>query len=452
MKPLLIQGGRLIDPAQNLDSVGNILIAGGKIILVGKGEVPPEGDYEVLPAKGLVVSSGFIDLHCHLRQPGFDEKETIATGTQAAARGGFTTVCCMPNTNPPLDNSSVIRTLQEKVKKEGLIRVIPIACISRGRQGKESTTMAGLASEGAAGFSDDGSPVLDSKLMHDVLEWSSIFDTMIIDHCEDTKLTAGGVINEGKVSKELNLKGMPAAAEEAMIERDIKLVGETGGWLHVAHVSTAKGVDLIRQAKKKHLKVTAEVTPHHLILTEEQVKVSGTMAKVNPPLRTKEDADALIQGLREGVIDIIATDHAPHSEADKPADFTKAAFGISGFETALGALLTLVHEGRVTMSLLISKLTREPAKILGTRYGKLGGLNVNAPADITIFDPEKEWMVDPNTFASKGRNTPWAGTKFKGKVMATLSDGRFVYRDESITVIPKQQPAKRPVVKKEPTW
>ncbi len=454
MKALLIQGGRLIDPEQNLDAVGSILVAGGKIILVGRGEIPPQGDYEILPAKGMVVCAGFIDIHCHLRQPGFDEKETIATGTRAAARGGFTTVCCMPNTNPPLDNTAAISSLRAKAKSEGIVRVLPIACLTRGRQGKDLTTMAGLASEGVVGFSDDGSPVLDIRLMRQALEWSSVFEMTIIDHCEDTALTAGGVINQGKVSQELGLPGMPATAEETMIERDIKLADETAGSLHIAHVSTAKGVELIRKAKKKHLNVTADVTPHHLTLTEEKVKDSGTMAKVNPPLRTTEDIDALILGLREGTIDCIATDHAPHTEADKPADFAKAAFGISGFETALGVLMGLVREDRLTLPFLIGKLTREPAKILGKRFGKLGGLNINAGADITIFDPDKEWTVDPKAFASKGKNTPWAGSKLKGKVMATIFDGKVVYKDESIVISAKKESGekKKAAVQKESTW
>lgn len=452
MKPLLIQGGRLIDPGQNLDAVGSVLIAGGKIILVGKGEIPPEGDYDVIQANGLIVCAGFVDLHCHLRQPGFDEKETIATGTLAAAHGGFTTVCCMPNTNPPLDNIAVISELKEKIRKEGLIRVVPIACISRGRQGKESTAMAGLVSEGVAGFSDDGSPVANAKLMHDVLSWSSIYDMVIIDHCEDTALSNGGVINQGKVSQELGLPGIPAAAEESIIERDIKLLAETGGWLHISHVSTARGVELIRAAKKQHLTLTADVTPHHLTLTEEKVRESGTMAKVNPPLRTKADVEALIHGLREGTIDCIATDHAPHSASDKPSDFAQAAFGISGFETALATLLPLVREDRLTMPFLIGKLTREPAKILGIKFGKVGGLNLNGPADIVLFDPEKEWTVDPQAFASKGKNTPWAGAKLKGKVMATLSEGKMVYKDASIRKTPKKESEKKRAVQKEATW
>lgn len=452
MKPLLIQSGRLIDPAQNLDTIGTILIAGGKILAVGKTEIPPEGDYEVLPVKGMVVCAGFVDIHCHLRQPGYDEKETISSGTLAAARGGFTTVCCMPNTNPPLDNIQIIRELAEKVRKEGNVRVIPIACISRGRLGKESTTMAGLFSEGVAGFSDDGSPVSNVKLMHDVLEWSSVFDMMIMDHCEDTALTNGGVINQGKVSQELGLPGMPAAAEESIIERDIKLLSETGGCLHITHVSTAKGVELIRAAKKKHLRISADVTPHHLMLTEDKVRESGTMAKVNPPLRTKADNDALIQGLREGTIDCIATDHAPHSSADKPSDFSKAAFGISGFETALAVLLPLVREDRLTMPMLVSKLTRDPARVLGGKFGKIGGLNINGPADITIFDPEREWTVDPREFASKGKNTPWAGAMLKGKIMATFSEGRMVYKDDSLQKVAKKEPEKRRPVQKEATW
>ena len=434
MKSLLIQEGRFIDPGQRLDMVGNMLITEGIIVRLGKGELAPVSDCDVLPAKGLVVCPGFIDLHCHLREPGFEEKETIATGTQAAARGGFTTVCCMPNTNPPLDNITTIELVRTKAKTEGVIRVLPIACITKGRQGKELTPMGALAATGVLVFSDDGSPVLDSRLMHQALEWSWTADLLVINHCEDTTVTAGGVINEGQISQTLGLPGMPAAAEEKMVERDLKLAEKTGGRLHIAHVSTAGSVELIRKAKARGVPVTAEATPHHLTLTEEKVKECGTQAKVNPPLRTAEDVRALIQGLKDGVIDIIATDHAPHTEADKQGDFLQAAFGISVFETAFGSLMGLVHSGQLTLTKLIAGLTSGPAKIIGDRYGRLGTLATGAPADITIFDPDKEWRVNPGDFASKGKNTPWAGSVLKGKVMATIYGGKLVYREDSIMV------------------
>jgi dihydroorotase len=433
MKPLLIQGGRIIDPSQGLDEVGSLLIAEGKILWRGREKMtPPATDYEVLPAPGLVVCPGFIDQHCHLREPGFEEKETIATGSRAAARGGFTTVCCMPNTNPPLDSAAAILFVRTKATTEGVVSVLPIGCISKGRQGEVLAPLADLALAGAVGFSDDGSPVLSSELMRQALEYSRVLGLPIIDHCEDTNLSAGGVLNEGRISIKLGLRGIPAAAEETMVARDLALAKETGGRLHIAHVSTAGSVELIRRAKEEGIRVTAEVTPHHLTLTEEMVIRHGAQAKVNPPLRTKKDIQALIQGLQGDVINVIATDHAPHTVADRRLDLVQAPFGISGLETALGSLMSLVHEGEITLLKLISKLTWEPAKIIGDRYGKLGTLVPGASADITIFDPNKEWLVDTSTFASKGRNTPLAGAVLKGKVMATISQGRLVYKDSSI--------------------
>jgi dihydroorotase len=433
MKSLLIQGGRIIDPSQGLDEVGSLLIAGGKISWRGRGGMPPPAtNYEVLPAPGLVICPGLIDRHCHLREPGFEEKETIATGTRAAARGGFTTVCCMPNTNPPLDSVAAIQFIRAKATAEGVVRVLPVGCISKGRQGQALAPLADLVLAGAIGFSDDGSPVLRSELMRQALEYSCVLDLPIIDHCEDTNLSAGGVLNEGRISITLGLRGIPAAAEETMVARDLALAKETGGRLHIAHVSTASSVELIRRAKEAGIRVTCEVTPHHLTLTEEAIIRHGAQAKVNPPLRTRQDIQALIQGLRDDVINVIVTDHAPHTVADKRLDLAQAPFGISGLETALGSLMSLVHEGEVTLPKLISKLTWEPAKITDDRYGKLGTLVPGAPADITIFDPSKEWLVDTSTFASKGRNTPLAGAVLKGKVMATLSQGKLVYKDSSI--------------------
>ena len=433
--PLLIRGGHIVDPEHNLDIVGNLLIKEGRIGWLGKGgEVPAATEYDIFPAEGLIVSPGFIDLHCHLREPGYEDKETIATGTRAAARGGFTTVCCMPNTNPPLDSVSTIGYVRAKARTEGVVRVLPIGCVTKGRQGKELAPLEELSGAGAVGFSDDGSPVADSEIMRQALEQSRNLDLPVIDHCEDTTLTSGGVINEGRISHLLGLPGMPAKAEENVVARDIELAGKTGGWLHIAHVSTSGSVELIRRAKARRGRVTAEVTPHHLTLTEERVKECGTRAKVNPPLRTENDVQALVQGLKDGVIDIIATDHAPHTAADKQGDFTRTAFGISGLETALGALMGLVHDGQLTLATLIAKLTIRPAKIIGDKYGLLGTLAPGAPADITIFDPNKEWLVDPKTFASKGKNTPWAGFVLKGKVMATIFGGKLVYKDNSIKV------------------
>lgn len=432
-KALLIHSGRIIDPGQGIDVIGNLLITEGKISWLGTGEImSPQPGYDVLPARGLIVCPGFIDLHCHLRQPGFDKKETVPTGTLAAARGGFTTICCMPNTNPPLDNQATIEYVRSKAASQGIVRVLPIGCITKGRRGEELAPLSELAVAGVVGYSDDGAPVLNSGLMRQALEQSRTLGLPIIDHCEDTTLTDGGLMNEGIVSRRLGLRGIPAAAEETMVARDLALAELTGGWLHIAHVSTAGSVELIRCAREKGTQVTAEVTPHHLTMTEEKVMGYDTNAKVSPPLRTERDIQALIQGLNQGVIDIIATDHAPHSEADKRVEFALAPVGISGLETALGSLMSLVHKGRLTLATLIAKLTSEPARIIGDKYGELGTLTIGAPADITIFNPNLEWLVDVKAFASKGKNTPLAGCKLKGKVLATISQGKLVYTDESI--------------------
>jgi len=429
-KSLLIRGGRIIDPSQGIDEVGSLLISEGKISW--RGETPPQPDYDVLPAEGLIVCPGFIDLHCHLRQPGFEEKETIATGTRAAARGGFTTVCCMPNTNPPLDNRATIDYIKAAAAKEGIVRVLPIGCISKGRKGEELAEMGELASAGVIAYSDDGSPVRSSHLMRQALEYSRAFSLPVIDHCEDTALSEGGQMNEGILATQLGLRGIPAAAEEIMVARDLTLARLPGARLHIAHVSTEGSVELVRRGKEKGIRVTAEVTPHHLTLTEEEVIGYDTNAKVNPPLRTKRDLQALIQGLRENVIDAIATDHAPHTEMDKRCEFALAPSGISGFETALGSLMRLVHDGQLALTTLIAKLTGEPAKIIN--YDQLGTLKIGTPADITIFDPDKEWVVDTKTFASKGKNTPLAGSVLKGKVMATIYEGKLVYKDDSVKI------------------
>jgi dihydroorotase len=451
--PLLIQGGHIIDPGQGIDRVGDLLISEGKIMQVGGAVILSES--KKLDAAGLVVCPGFIDLHCHLREPGFEDKETIATGTKAAAMGGFTTVCCMANTNPPLDSPAAVNWVKQKADEEGSVHVLPIACITKGRKGRKICEMAELAEAGVVAFSDDGDPVANSQLMRRAMDYSRDLGLPIIDHCEDKALSNSGIINEGWVSARLGLRGIPAAAEESMVARDLALAKLTRAKLHIAHVSTCGSVELIRRAKEEGISVTAEVTPHHLTLTEERImgrsssepsplKGEGrervkrsnpltydTDAKVNPPLRTREDIECLIKGLKDGVIDAIATDHAPHTLADKRCELELAAFGISGFETALGCLMGLVHDERLSLATLISKLTYEPAKIIN-RDGELGTLKTGIPANITIFDPKREWMVDSDKFASKGRNTPFDGYQFKGKVMAAIVDGRIVYKDESL--------------------
>ena len=443
MKSVLIREAHIVDPSQQINETGSLLIKDGKIAWLGKGqETPPELEAQeslsgcwLIEAKDLIVCPGFVDLHCHLRDPGFEEKETIGSGTLAAAKGGFTTVCCMPNTEPPIDNQSVTEYVKEKARTEGAIRVIPIGCISKGRKGETLAEMGELVLAGVAGFSDDGNSVMNSRLMRQAMEYSRSFGLPIIEHCEDKVLVEGGQINEGIVATRLGLAGMPAAAEESILARDIALAGLTGARLHIAHVSTAGSVELIRQAKINGIKITAEVTPHHLTLTEEKVMDYETNAKVNPPLRTRKDIQALIGGLKDNTIDAIATDHAPHTVVEKLCEFALAPFGISVFETAFGSLMGLVHQGQLDTYTLISKLTCGPAGILGDNFGRLGTLAAGTPADVVLIDTEREWIVDPNAFVSKGKNTPLAGEKLKGKVLATIYQGVVVYKDNTIEAL-----------------
>ena len=433
MKPLLIRDGQLFDPGQGTNEPWSLFIKDGVISWLGKTRMmPPQLDCDVIAARGLVVVPGFIDLHCHFREPGYEEKETIATGAQAAARGGFTTVCCMPNTLPPLDNRKTVEFVLSKAAEEAAVRVLPVGCITRGRQGEELADMAELADAGVIGFSDDGDTVGNPALMRQALELSHKLGLPVIEHCEDKTMSKGGILNEGAVSARLGLQGIPPAAEENVVARDLELARLTGGRIHVAHVSTRGSVELIRRAKKEGVAVTAEVTPHHLTLTEDEVVAHGTNAKVNPPLRTGRDVEALIEALNDGTIDIIATDHAPHTVAEKALPMAEAPFGISGLETAFGSLMGLVYAEKVSIETLIARLTNAPASLLGGKLSNLGTLAVGMPADVVLFDPTREWVVDPDTFASKGRNTPLAGLTLKGKVMATISRGRLVYKDDSI--------------------
>jgi dihydroorotase len=433
---LFIHDGHIIDPSQGTDQVGDLLIAQGKIMQI-EGTVIP-GEAKHFDASGLVVCPGFVDLHCHLREPGSEEKETIATGTKAAAIGGFATVCCMPNTEPPLDTPAAVDWVKQKTRRDSQVNLLTIGCITKGRKGEELTDMAELAEAGVVAFSDDGNPVASSQLMRRAMDHSRDLGLPVIDHCEDKALSDNGIINEGQMSVMLGIKGISIAAEETIVARDLTLAKQTKARIHIAHVSTRGSVELIRRAKQEGISVTSEVTPHHLTLTEESIlgkapnEPFNTNAKVNPPLRTKEDVQALIEGLKDGIIDAIATDHAPHTLADKNCGLELAAFGISGFETAFGCLMSLVHRGTISLTQLISKLTCEPAKIIG-RNDELGILKTGAPANITIFDPEHEWTVNSINFASKGKNTPYDGDKFKGKVMATIANGRIGYLDDSLS-------------------
>lgn len=431
MKAILIKGGRVIDPVQGIDEVTDLLVSGRKILAMGKGLEAPAGT-EILNAEKLIVCPGFIDLHCHLREPGQEDKETIATGTGAAARGGFTTVCAMSNTSPPLDSEAAVNYVRERAEAAGTVRVLVIGCVSQSRKGEVLGEMGEMADAGVVAFSDDGSTV-PSHLMRSALEYSLGLGLPIIDHCEDTALSTDGQMNEGIVATRLGLKGIPAAAEEAIVSRDVSLARLTGGHLHIAHTSTAGSVELIRSAKAKGIKVTAEVTPHHLTITEEAVIGYNTNAKVNPPLRTAQDIEALIEGLKDGTIDAIATDHAPHTGTDKLCEFALAPYGISGLETALGSLMGLVHRGKIDMITLLGKLTTGPAKVIG-RGKEIGTLANGASADITIFDPDAEWVVETGAFISKGKNTPLAGKTLKGRVVVTIAQGQVVYRDSAVNL------------------
>ncbi len=424
---MLISGGRIIDPSQGVDAVGDLFISGGRVAWVDiKGGAVLPDNCAVFRAYGMVVCPGFADLHCHLRQPGFEEKETIATGTRAAAKGGFTTVCCMPNTEPPADTPETVEYIRSVASREGVVRVLPVACVSKRRAGSELADFGELSVSGAVAFSDDGSPVADSSLMRHALERSRDLGLPICDHCEDLALSGGGVMREGEAARRLGLKGVPAAAESDAVARDVELAKATGGRLHICHVSTAESVVSIRRAKAEGVSVTAEVTPHHLTLTCDIIDGRDAGFKVNPPLGTEEDVEALIGGLKEGVIDAIATDHAPHTADDKDGGFERAAFGISGFETALGSLMGLVHQGKLDLVTLISKLTHGPASVL--RRDDLGTLKPGSPADVTLFDPEAEWAVNPDEFVSKDKNTPLAGRFLRGRVMLTIAGGAVVYR------------------------
>jgi dihydroorotase len=446
-KQLLIKGGRVIDPGSGLDAVADVLLSGGAIEAVGKGLAAPNGA-KTINAKGLIVTPGFVDLHCHLREPGFEDKETIATGTRAAAAGGFTTVCAMPNTNPPMDNASTIDYVMRKAAAEGAVRVLPIGSVTKASAGRELAEMAEMADAGAIGFSDDGHPVADDALMRQALTYASAFGLPIIEHCEVPELAAGGQINEGWIATRLGVKGVPAAAEEQMAARDIALAELTGGWVHLAHASTAGTADMVRRAKERGVRVTAEVTPHHLTLTEEAVlggpnrgigrdgsafdpltaDAYNTFAKVNPPLRSLADVTAMVAALADGVIDVIATDHAPHNRQDKLSTLDDAAFGISNLETALGAVLALVHSGAVPLARLIESLTLGPAKLLGDRApAGLGTFSKGAPADVVLIDPKAEWTVEPEAFVSKGKNTPLAGATLTGRVVTTIFGGQVVF-------------------------
>lgn len=435
----LLSGGHIIDPGGGINSIGDVLIDEGQVVAVGR-DLDRVGA-DVVDVAGLIVTPGLIDVHVHLREPGFEAKETIATGTKAAAAGGFTSIFCMPNTNPALDSVAALEDLKRRVDASSRVRVFPIASITDGRQGKKAVDFAALAEAGAVGFSDDGDTTADSSIMRQALAATISHGRPVMVHCED-KALAAGAMNEGDVSRRLGLPGTPAAAEEIIIARDIMLAQVTGGWLHVCHVSTGRGADLIRQAKADGVRVTAEVMPHHLLMSDEWVDTNRTLlnvdepsgpqarpldsnTKVNPPLRTEADTRQLLAALKDGTIDLVATDHAPHAAAEKEGgNYESAAFGLSGLEFALPMMLALVRAGHLTMSEMVAKLSTVPARLWSLATGSL---TPGAPADLIAFDPEERWVVTPEVLRTKSPNTPLLGMELRGRVKYTYVGGKERY-------------------------
>jgi dihydroorotase len=429
---LLITGGRVINPASGLDDTLDILVEEGQILQVGKG-VQSSGpgknkksETRVIDATGKIVTPGLIDMHVHLREPGREDEETIASGTAAAARGGFTSICCMPNTEPVNDTASVTEYIREQAQKVGRVHVFPIGCISKEQRGQELTEIGDLVAAGCVGLSDDGKPVMNGELMRRAMEYATMFDLPLLPHCEDSSLSAEGAMHEGRVSTELGLKGIPSAAEAVMVGRDILLSEYTGAHVHICHVSTAESTRLIREAKSRGVRVSGEATPHHLILTDEAVRGFNTNAKMNPPLRSAEDVTALREALIDGTIEVIATDHAPHAHAEKEMEFDYAPFGIIGLETALGLMLTeFYHSDLLTLPMIVERMAVNPARILKLKHK--GTLAPGADADITLIDPDREWIVEEQDVQSKSKNSPFIGWKLKGQAVMTIVAGQIVW-------------------------
>jgi len=422
----LIKGGHVIDAKTKINECLDILIENGKIVEIGKDLDFVNGD--IIYAEGKYVLPGLVDAHCHLRDPGQEYKEDIETGTRSAAKGGFTSIACMPNTNPVIDNQAIVKYIINKAKQDGVVNVYPIGAISKGLKGEELSEIGELKFAGAVAISDDGRPLKSSALMKKALQYSSMFDITVISHCEDLDLADEGAMNEGYMSTILGLKGIPSAAEEIMVARDLILAEYTKVPVHIAHVSTELSVDLIRHAKSRGVKVTCETCPHCFTLTEEACDGFNTLAKVNPPLRTKKDVEAIIEGLKDGTIDIIATDHAPHHEDEKNVEFAVAANGMVGFETALPLSITyLVKPGHLTLEQLVEKMCVNPSKILGLNKGSI---EIGNSADLTIIDLDEEYVVDISKFSSKSKNSPFNGFKLQGTVYYTIVNGNVVVREK----------------------
>jgi dihydroorotase len=427
---LLIKNGRVIDPGNGTDAKRNIWIDGERIARIVPAEAPQDSpaspNGETLDATGLVVAPGFIDLHCHLREPGGESSETIETGTRAAARGGFTAVCPMPNTRPVNDNASVTRSILERAAAVASTHVWPIGAVSLGSRGEALAEIGAMQKAGIVAVSDDGRPIATARLLRQVMDYCRALDLPVIDHCEDSSLFAGAVMREGRQSVRLGLHGMPAATESIAVGRDIQVTELTGCRLHVAHLSSAASLDLVRAAKKRGLRVSCEVTPHHFTLCDEDV-IYDACFKMNPPLASAEDRAALIDGLADGTVDAIATDHAPHEAATKEVEFDRAPFGITGFETALALALELVHAGRLSLMRVVELFTTGPARVLGRKRSIVSG----EPADLTIFSPDRPWTFHVKQSASKSSNTPFEDRKFRGAPMFTIVAGRIAYRRDA---------------------
>jgi dihydroorotase len=422
---LLLRGGRVVDPSQGIDAISDVLIHDGAIGEIGPRLAEGAGTREIIDCTGLVVSPGFIDVHCHLREPGREDVETIATGARAAAAGGFTAVCAMPNTDPVTDNQAAVGFIVRQAQRANAARVYPIGAVSVGQLGAKLAEFGEMVGAGAVAVSDDGKPVVSAHLMRTALEYARNFGIPVADHCEEPSLAEGGAMNEGLMSARLGLKGIPSEAEEIMAIRDMLLAKRTGGHVHLCHMSTRGSVDLIRWGKERSINVTAEVCPHHISLSEEAVEGYNTNAKMNPPLRTPDDVEALREAVRDGTIDVIATDHAPHHYDEKEREFSDAPNGIVGLETALAVNVTwLVKPGIVDVATLIDRMAVAPARIFHLPGGTLRRGTV---ADVTVFDPAAEWTVDPQAFRSKGRNSPYAGMTLTGRVHYAIVGGQIAY-------------------------
>ncbi|MEX0936021.1 MAG: dihydroorotase [Gemmatimonadota bacterium] len=426
-RSILLRGGRIVDPSNHVDEHLDLLIADGKVVRIGADLESPEGAH-IHPCDGLVVVPGLIDVHVHLREPGGEHKETIETGARAAAAGGFTSICAMPNTDPVIDSPATVGFVAAAGRAAGLSRVYPVGAISLGQRGEQLTEIGELVDAGAVAITDDGRPVMDSGLMRMALEYAQTFGIPVADHPEDLGLSRSGVMNEGLISARLGLQGKPNASEDVHIARDLLVAELTGGHIHLQHVSTRLGVDLIRGAKARGVRVTAEATPHHLLLTDEAVDGYRTDAKMNPPLRTEADRAGVEQGFLDGTLDTLATDHAPHHYDEKEQAFDDAPFGIVGLETAVGLLLThYLHGGKMNLSTILDRMSVQPARAFGLSGGALG---LGAPGDVTVLDLEREWTVDPSTFRSRAKNTPFAGAELRGKAVLTVVGGRVIYEED----------------------